>query len=295
MGEMPMKSALVTGAAGLLGRATVDALADEGVDVHALVRSGEQAFRDDVVFHEADLANPLSDASLPARVDAVFHLAQAREFRDFPGSAPSVFSINVASTAFLLDYAFRIGATNFVYASSGGVYRGRPGGPLAEDEPVQSPEDLGYYLATKLSCESLVASYSGRFATAALRYFFIYGPRQERSMLIPRLYDRVRLGEPLALQGEDGMRINPVHVSDAAAATVAASRLEGSTTVNIAGPQTLSLREIGELFGRDLDREPVFEQGEGTASDLIASTAKMAELLRPPVIGLSDALADIRG
>jgi UDP-glucose 4-epimerase len=295
MGEMPMKTALVTGAAGLLGRATVDALADAGVEVHALVRGAEQAFRDDVVFHEADLAQPLRDASLPGEVDAVFHLAQAREFRDFPGSAPSVFAINVASTAFLLDYAFRIGAKSFVYASSGGVYRGRPGGPLVEDEPVQGPADLGYYLSTKLSCESLVASYSGELATASLRYFFIYGPRQERSMLIPRLYDRVRNGEALALQGEHGMRINPVHVSDAAAATVAASRLGGSTTVNIAGPETVSLREIGELFGRDLDREPVFEHGDGTATDLIASTALMADSLTAPVITLSDALADIRG
>jgi UDP-glucose 4-epimerase len=295
MGEMPMRTALVTGAAGLLGRATVDALADSGVEVHALVRGKEQAFRDDVVFHEADLARPLRDASLPGEVDAVFHLAQAREFRDFPASAPSVFSINVASTAFLLDYAFRMGATSFVYASSGGVYRGRPGGPLTEDEPVQGPADLGYYLSTKLSCESLVASYSGQFATASLRYFFIYGPGQERSMLIPRLYDRVRNGEPLALQGDEGMRINPVHVSDAAAATVAASGLKGGITVNIAGPEAHSLREIGEIFGRDLDREPVFEHGEGTPSDLIASTALMAETLRAPAVTLSDALADVRG
>jgi nucleoside-diphosphate-sugar epimerase len=116
---------LVTGAAGLLGRATAIGLADAGVEVHALVRSKEQAFRDDIVFHGTDLSQPLDLKVLPAHVDAVFHLAQAREFRDFPGSAPAVFSINVASTASLLDYAYRAGATNFVYASSGGVYAGK--------------------------------------------------------------------------------------------------------------------------------------------------------------------------
>ncbi len=287
-------TALVTGAAGLLGQATARALADDGVEVHAVVRSREQAFRDDIVFHEADLSRPLESNALPERVDAVFHLAQAREFRDFPGSAPTVFSINVASTAFLLDYAHRAGATSFVYASSGGVYAGRSDAALTEESPLQSPSQLGYYLATKLSSEALVHSYSALFSVAALRYFFIYGAGQARSMLIPRLYDRVREGEALSLQGHNGMSINPVHVSDAAAATIAAANVEGASTINIAGPEIISLRDMGELFGHDLGREPLFEQAEGQATDLIASTTLMSEVLRAPTATLGDSLDDIR-
>jgi UDP-glucose 4-epimerase len=291
---MAMKSALVTGAAGLLGRATAIALADAGVEVHALVRNSAQRFRDDIVFHEVDLAQPLVAASLPQEVDAIFHLAQAREFRDFPTSASSVFSINVSTTAFLLDYASRAGVGSFVYASSGGVYRGQETVALTEDSPLQAPAELGYYLATKLSSESLVGSYSAQFAAVCLRYFFIYGAGQARSMLIPRLYDRVRGSEPLSLQGEDGMRINPVHVSDAAAATVAAANLGGSATLNIAGPEVVSLRDIGELFGRDCGREPLFEEGAGAPVDLVASTSRMSELLEAPTITLGQSLPDIR-
>jgi nucleoside-diphosphate-sugar epimerase len=289
-----MMSALVSGAAGLLGKAVVGVLADSGIEVHALVRDRAQAYRADVVFHEADLAAPLDRAALPGQVDAIFHLAQAREFRDFPGSAPTVFAINLASTAFLLDYAVGAGTTSFVYASSGGVYQGARSTELTEESPLRDPAALGFYLATKLSGEALVASYSAQFATCALRYFFIYGPGQERSMLIPRLYDRVANGEPLGLQGDDGMRINPVHVTDAAAATVAAAALGGANAVNVAGPQTVSLREIGELFGADSGHQPLFEQSAGVPGDLIASTARMSELLARPAITLSDALADIR-
>ncbi len=289
-----MKTALVTGAAGLLGQAVVGQLADAGVEVHALVRSAAQAFRDDVEFHEADFTQPLSQKALPARVDSIFHLAQAREFRDFPASAVPVFAINVATTAFLLDYAARVGVTAFVYASSGGVYRANAGTALTEDSPLQSPAELGYYLATKVASEAFVGSYSVHFTTSVLRYFFIYGPGQARSMLIPRLYDRVRNGEPLALSGADGMRINPVHVSDAATATVAAANLQAHTTVNIAGPQIISLREIGELFGKDCGRKPVFEHAAGSASDLIASTARMSEVLWAPAIALAEALPGVR-
>src|SRR6185312_1554505 len=127
---MPITTALVTGAAGLLGRATAIALADAGVEVHALVRSKQQSFRDDIVFHEVDLSLPLETSAMPERIDAVFHLAQAREFRDFPAAAPTVFAINVASTAFLLDFAHRGRGTSFVYASSGGVYAGAPDSAL---------------------------------------------------------------------------------------------------------------------------------------------------------------------
>lgn len=290
---MTMSRVLVTGAAGLLGRATVDALADEGIEVHALVRSKEQAFRADVEFHEVDLGAPLDARVLPERIDSVFHLSQAREFRDFPDAARRVFSINVASTADLLDYARTAAAESFVYASSGGVYRSG-GVPLVEDAPLLSPADLGYYLGTKLSSEALVGSYGDLFSAVSLRYFFIYGPGQARGMLIPRLYDRVLNGQPIGLQGDNGMRINPVHVDDAAAATIAASRLKGRVTVNVAGPEVLSLRAIGELFGRDLEREPVFESSDGAAADLIASTDRMSESLVAPVIKVSDALSDIR-
>jgi len=292
---MATKKAIVTGAAGLLGRETVTQLANAGVEVHALVRSGDQAFRDDVEFHAVDLGRPLDAARLPSGVDVVYHLAQAREFRAFPEKALPTFAINVASTAFLLDWAVSAGASNFVYASSGGVYRGGTEQTLTEDAPLQSPETLGYYLAGKLASESLVHSYAGQFATTVLRYFFIYGPGQARGMLIPRLYDRVRNGEPLQIQGSDGMRINPVHAEDAAAATIIAAEIAGRSTINIAGPEVVSLRQIGELFGEVLNTRPVFEAVEGIPTHLVASTLRMATELVAPSITLREAVSELAG
>lgn len=289
-----MTIALVTGAAGLLGRETALSLLDAGYEVHALVRHQSQAFHRDITFHEVDLGKPLDLRSLPAGVRHVFHLAQSREYRDFPGSSLAVFSVNVASTAQLLDYAYRANVESFVYASSGGVYDTSASGVLTEATSVQRPSQLGYYLGTKLACEALAGSYSSLFVVSSIRYFFIYGPGQSRSMLIPRLYDRVREGASLGLTGVNGMRLNPVHVSDAAQATIAAARLDESATVNVAGPEVLSLRELGVLFGHDLGREPVFEMTDGPSSDFVASTDMMRDLLTAPVRTVAGSLADIR-
>src|SRR5690606_34293126 len=114
-----------------------------------LIREPSQADRDDVEFHTVDLGRPIDPAVLPSSIGAVYHLAQAREFRDFPGSALSTFTINVGTTAFLLDWAYRVEAKSFVYASSGGVYRSAPT-PITEDDPLQDQSTLGYYLGGKL-------------------------------------------------------------------------------------------------------------------------------------------------
>ena len=66
-------------------------------------------------------------------------------------------------------------------------------------------------------------AYQGEFVVVILRFFFVYGPGQSNEMLIPRLVKSVREGQPIALDGLDGLRINPVYVEDAVRAVVSAS------------------------------------------------------------------------
>lgn len=290
-----MRKVLVTGSAGLLGNHVVRQLADLGVEVHALVRNKSQSFRADVRFYEADLAGDLSNvlSELPAGLDTIFHLAQAREFREFPQTALRVFDTNLASTAQLLDFGSREGISNFVYASSGGVYSPDAPQPLLEDSSLLPPEKLGFYLGTKYAGEALALSYSAVFAVSVLRYFFIYGPNQARAMLVPRLFDAVRDGAPIYLTGRQGMLINPVHAEDAASATVAAGTLQESAIFNIAGPEVLSLRQICDIFARELKIEPNFQVTQGASANLVASIEKAKNELLAPARKISTSIDDI--
>jgi nucleoside-diphosphate-sugar epimerase len=288
-----MKRVLVTGANGLLGRNLCQRLASNGASLVAVVRSLSHSIGSlTYPLIEVDFTTAWSEDNLPQSIDVVIHLAQSPFFRDFPDRALDVFRVNVESTARLLDYAKRVDAKHFIYASSGGVY-GTGTQPFKENAPIVPPGLLGYYLGSKASGEVLVQSYMSIFQVTVIRPFFMYGPGQNRSMLIPRLFDSVANGYPVSLQGADGILINPVHVDDASAAVAAALKIDESATFNIGGPEVLSIREICEGMGRHLGIKPEFKSLSGLATDLIADISAMSLSLIPPKRHLLNSFHDV--
>lgn len=285
-----MSRLLVTGASGLLGARFVALAASQGHEVCAVGRSAPEPPQPNVRPIAMDLACPLDRSALPPQIDAVLHLAQSRRFREFPDGAGDVFAVNVARTAELLDYAHGAGATHFVLASTGGVYA-PSAEPLTEDSALATKP--GFYPASKRAAELLAHPYAGLMTVAILRFFFIYGAGQGSDMLMPRLVASVREGRPIQLQGDDGLSLNPVHVDDAAAAVLAATEMEESATVNVAGPSTVTLREIAGLIGAELGVEPRFELDEGSAPSLVAETARMRRVLAEPRTDLQAAIGEL--
>lgn len=283
---------LITGAAGLLGSHAVKRLSISH-DVHAIVRCIGDAERGNaaVCWHQLDLSSSWTASGLPGRIDTVIHLAQSSKFRDFPSQALDVFGVNVSSTARLLDYALKAGATRFILASSGGVY-GAGDEAFRENSPIPFHGELGYYLGSKLCSEVLAQNYSSHMDITILRFFFIYGFGQRRSMLIPRIVDSVREGRPVTLQGEHGIRINPINVADAVTALSSCFGLSGSSTFNIAGPDILSIRELADAVGRVVGRPPIFVQADGRPRHLIADIEAMKSQLHCPSIHFSSGVKD---
>jgi len=281
---------LVTGSTGLLGVRVVELGAALGHEMRAVGRSASRAAQGNVHSIAMDLSQPLDRSALPPRVDAVLHLAQSRRFREFPEGAKDVFAVNVARTAELLDYAHSAGASHFVLASTGGVYA-PSATPLTEDSPLAT--EPAFYPASKLAAELLAHPYAGLMTVAILRFFFIYGPGQASDMLMPRLVSTVREGRAIRLQGTDGLSFNPIHVDDAAAATLAAVSLKDSATINVAGPVSVTLREIGEIIGAGLDKQPRFELENETSPPLVADTALMRRLLVEPSVTPQAGIGDM--
>jgi nucleoside-diphosphate-sugar epimerase len=285
-----MAEILLTGATGLLGSAVMDQLVRRhGVTVLAR-RPPPQ--RTDARWVVHDLSRPTLPPELPSRVDAVIHLAQGRAFRHFPERAQDTFAVNVASTELLLDWAVGAGASRFVLASTGAVYD-RHSAPHHEEEPTPLPGIPSFYAASKLAAETLARAYGSCMVVCVLRPFFVYGARQDRAMLLPRLVASIRAGETIWLDGHDGMRFNPIHVSDAAKAVVASLDVQASCVVNVAGPQVLSLRQAVDLLADALGVRATVQTHPAPVGDLIADIARMRALLVPPETVLADVAAEL--
>lgn len=281
---------LITGANGLLGNRIVKQLS-ERYKVSALVRSIPEDQVKNVQYLKINFSESWDVADLPDDVDTIFHLVQSSKFRDFPDEAMDVFKVNVESTAKLLDFAHKSGVKRFVYASSGGIY-GSGTQAFDEDSPITPSGRLGYYLGSKLCGEVLAQNYAQLMTVVTLRFFFMYGPEQDPSMLIPRLIDSVSEGRPITLQGEDGIHINPVHVADATHALESTLKLEESCALNIAGPEVLSLRKIAEIIGKAVGKEPAIEMQDAPANHIVASIEGMASKLVAPKISFEEGVLD---
>lgn len=274
-----MNTIVITGCNGLIGKSLIPIFTQQGHRVVGIGRSSGSSAN--VV--NMDLIDGWDESLLPSKADVVIHLAQSELFRDFPDSAIDVFNVNTVSTMQLLDYSRRAGVKKFIYASSGGIY-GNSNDEFSEDEPVSMRSDLGFYLSTKFCSELLVQSYGTFFSTDILRFFFVYGKEQREDMLIPRLVKSVKQGLEITLQGEQGIKINPVHVHDAAKAVAACLTLKGNNRINVAGSEVFTLRGICEVIGKQLGKDPVFKIQDVEPKHLVADITRMKEMLAVPQI-----------
>ncbi len=284
---------LITGARGLLGKNLVRLLCDSKTQLFFVLRNPDKELSSMGEAIHLDLNKPNFSKHLPSQADVIIHLAQSSEYKNFPLGAMNVFNTNLLSTQELLDYGRRAGVKKFLYASSGGIYNSNKF-RFNESSQLQPPSSIDHYLSTKFGSELLVQSYRNHFTHVIFRYFFIYGKNQNRLMLLPRLYDQVQRGIPIKISGKEGIKINPVHVSDAAFLTKEAIKLTASSTFNVAGPQILSMKQIVELFGKDCSRKPIFEETNAKQTNLIANIKLISGVLGSPKILIRDSIDDIR-
>lgn len=245
---------LVTGGAGFIGSHTVDRLVALGRDVRVLddLSSGRaERLPAGVDLQVGCVTDPEAVAAAMDGVDAVLHLAAMVSVPASFDDPARCHDHNTGGLLQILRAATTAGVRRVAYASSCAVYGSLPGLPKREDGPVQ-PESP--YAATKLANEAYASAWAREgLTTVGLRYFNVFGPRQDPSgpygAVIPVFVQRALAGQPLGVHGDGQQGRDFVSVLDVAAANVAAldAEVERAEVVNVGTGDMLT---IAELAGR---------------------------------------------
>jgi UDP-glucose 4-epimerase len=256
---------VVTGVAGFIGSNLADRLLAAGYDVTG-IDDLSQGVREQVpagvAFHRADIRSPEIYPLFRDAV-AVFHLAAKNCISDCQLDPVTTASVNVTGTVNVFEAARRAGVERLIHAESSALYEGVAQFPTAE-EPVAAES---FYAVSKLAGREFAQAYA-RFhgiRSTALRYFCVYGPRQDYRRTIPPVMSAFALkllrGERPTIYGTGEKRRDFVHVDDVNdfhMLCLTDARTEGGT-YNIGSGRDHSVREIfelvRELVGSDLEPE----------------------------------------
>jgi UDP-glucose 4-epimerase len=258
---------LVTGGAGFIGSHLVERLLADGhrvrvFDNFSTGRLGNLTFarghrRLEIV--RGDLVNRRSVDRAVAGVSAIFHQAAMRSVPRSVAEPLGCNAANVTGTLHLLHAASRQRRKpRVIYASSSSVYGERPDLPKREDQP---PAPISPYAASKVAGELYAAVWSRIFGleTVGLRYFNVFGPRQdpksEYAAVIPRFILWALAGRPLQVHGDgtqsrDFTYIDNVVAANLLAAVAPGAQVSGKTYNVGCGRRTSLLEIIAMLEGR---------------------------------------------
>jgi UDP-glucose 4-epimerase len=209
---------LVTGVAGFIGSNLAVRLLAEGysvVGIDDLSQGVIEQVPHGVEFHQLDIRSGAIAPLFPG-VDAVFHLAAKNCIADCQLQPVEAASINVVGTVNVFEAARQAGVRRVIHAESSALYEGVAELPSAEDRTA--PRSM--YAVTKLAGAAFGEAYA-RFhgmAMTALRYFCVYGPRQDYRRSVPPVMSafiiRLLRGEQPVIYGTGEKRRDFVYVDD---------------------------------------------------------------------------------
>jgi nucleoside-diphosphate-sugar epimerase len=285
---------LVTGGAGFIGSHIVEDLATSGKRVRVIdnlstgTRENLLLVMDKIEFIEGDLRDLEVTARVMEGVDFILHQAAIpsvpRSIKDPKGSTEN----NLNATLNLLMAARDAGVKRVVYASSSSVYGDSPTLPKKEDF---LPAPLSPYAASKLAGEYYCQVFQHVYGleTVCLRYFNVFGPRQDPLSLyaavIPKFISLALAKQPLIVYGDGEQSRDFSFVANVVQANLIACEAEdvAGETFNVGCGARISLNQLVKELQTICDVDLQVEYTEPRSGDVkhsLASIEKAQKLMR---------------
>jgi len=303
---------LITGGAGFIGSHLVEHLVAAGDDVTVLddLSSGRRAnlaaVRRQIRFIRGSVTDLNTCRRAVERVDCVLHHAAVTSVQRSVDEPVVTHQVNATGTLNVLLAARDRGVRRVVYAGSTSAY-GNPDTLPNSEEHVTRP--LSPYAASKLAGEEYCVAFHATYGleTVALRYFNIFGPRQDPNSqyaaVVPRFITIALAGERPTIFGDGKQTRDFVYIANVVHANLLAARAPAADVAgqvfNIGCGKGVSVNQLWDhirtLAGVPL--APLHAQGRaGEVRDSVAELAKARRLMGyEPVVDFEDGLRQTIG
>lgn len=268
-----MAQFIVTGGAGFIGSHIAEALINTGRSVTIIddLSTGNikniEHILSRVNFVQMDIREKPLLRKLIKGSEAVFHQAAIPSVARSFDNPEHTLSVNASGTAILLEACRLEGVQKVIFASSSSVYGDTP---VLPKEESMSPQPKSPYAISKLAGEHLMKIYSQQYniETISLRYFNVFGPRQdpesEYAAVIPRFITRMLKGHSPVVFGDGKQSRDFCYIKNVVNANLLCLEKSnlGGQVINVACGRRITLLEliriINEKLGSNL--EPEFDK-----------------------------------
>ncbi len=299
---------LVTGVAGFIGSSLAEALVERGDQVRGVdnfltgKRENLASFRERVDFREVDLRDAAAMLEACQGVDTILHQGALPSVPRSVKDPVASHECNVNGTFNLLNAARAAGVQRIVYAASSSAYGNQPQMPRRE---TMVPMPISPYAVQKLTGEYYMKSYWQVYGieTVCLRYFNIFGPRQDPqspySGVMAKFILQMMRGEQPTIFGTGDQGRDFTYIANAVSANLLAAAAPAEDVAgrvfNVACGGRHTLKETFAVIAGLLDfRQPVLF-GPARTGDVLDSQADVSAARKAfgyePLIGFEEGLA----
>ena len=284
LNELKGRNILVTGGAGFIGSNLVDRLSPENNvivldNLFSGLPSNLERSKDRITFVKGDILDKALLKDIVAEVEFIFHLAahvgNIRSIKD-----PYFdMDVNIRGMLNLLEACRNSNIKRLVYSSSGAIFGEAKYLPIDEEHPL-NPESP--YAVSKLAAEKYCFAFHKVYGvpTTTLRYFNVYGPKQDTSEYanaISIFMRKIKDGEPLTIFGDGKQTRDFVFVEDVVNANILAATHPAAVgeIFNIATGQENSIEQLTTIIRQISGRESPVIYADPRAGEVRHSRANI--------------------
>jgi UDP-glucose 4-epimerase len=249
-----MSKILITGGAGFIGSHLTSYLVNQGNEViilDNLLRGNkiEQDVFNQITFIEGDVRDFNTVLRVSEGCNYIYHLAAVLGVDIVAENPVETMDTEVVGTRNVVQAAMKNNVKKVVYASTSGVY-GHSAIEKSVDEDIMIDPRTSYAMAKRYNEIYLKAIYEEKgLESVSLRFFNVYGKRQDQRMVIPRFFEQAKKNLPITVFGSGKQTRDFTSIEETIKATVLlGEQAKGSEIYNVANETELTILELANFI-----------------------------------------------